>query len=107
MIEPGTHTYVRGQSRANMVDKFSLNQNYPNPFNPQTTISYSLPQASTVVLRVYNVTGQEIATLVHNEKKAAGNHEVSFNASNLPSGVYYYRLQTESFVETKKMVLIK
>jgi endoglucanase len=87
--------------------KFKLMQNYPNPFNPQTTISYFLPRESTVTLRVYNLIGREVATLVENERKAAGNYEVSFGGTNLSSGVYFYRLQTDGFVDTKAMMLIK
>jgi hypothetical protein len=107
LIEPGVHTIVSVEGRTGIVDKFNLRQNYPNPFNPRTTISYSLPRVSTVSLRVYDMMGREVATLAHNEKKAAGDHEVSFDAVNLPSGVYYYRLQTEFFMEIKKMMLIK
>jgi hypothetical protein len=84
-----------------------LDQNYPNPFNPATKISYSLPRVGTVSLKIFDVMGREIAALVHNEKKQAGNYEVSFDAAYLPSGIYFYRLRTEEFVETKKMVLIK
>jgi hypothetical protein len=90
-----------------IADRFSLHQNYPNPFNPQTTIAYSLSRTSAITLRVYDPTGREVATLARNERKAAGKHEVSFDATRLPSGIYFYRLQTESFVETKKMLLIR
>ncbi len=86
---------------------YALYQNYPNPFNPQTTISYSLQQVSTVTLKVYNLMGREIATLVKNEKKAQGNYEITFDASNLSSGVYFFKLQTERFIKTKQMVLVK
>lgn len=88
-------------------NKFVLEQNYPNPFNPQTTISYSLAQAGTVTLKVYDLMGRETATLAHNVEETAGSHEVSFDAAELPSGVYFCRLQTERFVETKRMMLIK
>jgi endoglucanase len=87
--------------------RFKLMQNYPNPFNPQTTITYSLPRESTVTLRVYDLIGREVATLVHNERKAAGSYAVSFDGASLPSGVYFYRLQTDRFVDTKAMMLIK
>ena len=87
--------------------RFSLAQNYPNPFNPRTIISYSLPQASYVTLKVYDTLGREIVTLADNLKKGAGNYEVSFDASNLPSGVYLCRLQADKFVTTRKMMLIK
>jgi len=85
---------------------FSLNQNYPNPFNPATTISYTLSEKSFVVLKVYNVLGKEIATLVNGEKPT-GTYKTNFNASNLPSGIYLYRLKAGKYSETKKMVLIK
>jgi len=85
---------------------FELSQNYPNPFNPTTNIKFSIPQSGLVTLKVYDVAGKEIASLV-NEVKSAGNYIVGFNASNLPSGAYFYRLETNSFTETKKMMLIK
>ena len=85
---------------------FSLEQNFPNPFNPVTKISYALPSAATVDLKVYNVLGQLITTLV-NEESPAGFYEVDFNATNLPSGVYIYRIRAGLFVETKKMLLLK
>ncbi|MBU1116505.1 MAG: T9SS type A sorting domain-containing protein [Bacteroidetes bacterium] len=85
---------------------YSLNQNYPNPFNPSTIIKYSLKNPGKVSLKVFNVLGQEVATLV-NEFKNTGNYEFNFNARNLASGVYVYRLQSGAFVDVKKMVLIK
>lgn len=87
-------------------EDFALFQNYPNPFNPTTKISYALPQNSFVELKVFNLLGQEVATLV-NEQKAVGNYEVNFNASNLPSGVYIYKMKAGEFVQTKKMILLK
>jgi hypothetical protein len=89
-----------------LPNEFKLLQNYPNPFNPSTTISYSIPELSFVTLKVYDVLGSEIATLV-NEEKPIGNYEVVFDASNYSNGIYFYRLQAGSFVETKKMVLMK
>ena len=86
--------------------EFTLDQNFPNPFNPSTTINYSIPNSSFVQLIVYNSIGQEIAILV-NEIIEGGNHSVDFDASNLPSGIYLYKLQAGSFVETKKMILMK
>jgi hypothetical protein len=86
--------------------EFSLEQNYPNPFNPSTNIQYTISSKQNVQLLVYNVLGKEIATLV-NEEKPAGNYEVNFDASKLSSGVYFYQLQAGSFVETKKMILLK
>jgi hypothetical protein len=89
-----------------LVDNINLAQNYPNPFNPTTSISFDLPQAMNVNLSVYNMAGQEVATLV-NGVQSAGQNNVLFNASNLPSGVYLYRLVTAGTVVTKKMTLIK
>jgi uncharacterized delta-60 repeat protein len=85
---------------------FTLAQNYPNPFNPVTTIQFSIPQRSNVTLKVYDILGNEVATLV-NEEKDRGVYSVNFSASGLASGMYLYRLQAGSFIETKKMILIK
>jgi hypothetical protein len=85
---------------------FALKQNYPNPFNPTTTIDFRIADVRFVSLKVYNVLGNEVATLV-NEEKPAGNYTVTFNASSLSSGTYFYKLQTGSFIETKKMILLK
>jgi len=85
---------------------FKLNQNYPNPFNPRTIIKYDVPELRFVTLTVYDVLGSEIATLI-NEEKPEGSYEVKFDGIGLPSGIYFYRLQAGSFVETKKMVLMK
>ncbi|HEX9253429.1 MAG TPA: T9SS type A sorting domain-containing protein, partial [Ignavibacteriaceae bacterium] len=89
-----------------MVSNYALDQNYPNPFNPSTKISYSIKEDGLVTLKVYDVLGKEIATLV-NENKATGNYEVDFNASELPSGVYIYTLQVNGFTSSKKMLLMK
>ena len=85
---------------------YSLYQNYPNPFNPSTKISYSIPQSGFVELKVYDILGREVASLI-NEKQSMGNYEIEFNASNLTSGVYFYRLQSNSFVDTKKLILLR
>ena len=85
---------------------YNLSQNYPNPFNPSTTINYSLPLSGHVSLKIYNSIGQEVASPV-NEFQAAGNYNISFNASNLSSGVYYYKLTSNTYHDTKKMILIK
>jgi hypothetical protein len=87
-------------------DKFDLSQNFPNPFNPSTLIKYQLPKSSQVTLKIYNVLGDEVATLV-NEEKPAGSYEVIFNSAKIASGTYFYKLQAGSFVETKKMILLK
>jgi hypothetical protein len=83
-----------------------LQQNYPNPFNPSTMINYSLPGSSRVILRIYDVLGREVRTLV-DEKQNAGNHSITFQAANLPSGVYFYRLQAGAYSETKKLLLLR
>ena len=97
---------IAQESDISTPNKFSLEQNYPNPFNPSTTIRYSIPSPSSVQLKIYNILGNEIATLV-NEELAAGNYNVEYDASNLPSGIYFYTLTTDGFSETKKMTLVK
>ena len=86
--------------------EFSLSQNFPNPFNPITRLKYSISKSSQVTLKIFNTLGQEIETLF-SEEKPVGSYEVNWNAANFPSGVYFYRLQAGSFVETKKMLLLK
>lgn len=86
--------------------KFDLKQNFPNPFNSSTTIEFNLPGTSHVKLFVVNVIGETIEILIDNEMNS-GNHHISFNAENLPSGVYFYTIQTQNFLETKKMVLLR
>jgi hypothetical protein len=86
------------------LNTFNLSYNYPNPFNPSTKIKYSVPLSSNVELKVFDILGNEIETLV-SEEKPAGTYEVTWHAANLPSGVYFYQLKTGSFMETKKMVL--
>ena len=88
------------------LSSFYLQQNYPNPFNPSTQIKFTIPAESHVTLKVYNLLGNEVATLV-DEQKPQGNYDVKFNASSLSSGIYIYRLQTDYFTITKKMTLIK
>jgi hypothetical protein len=85
---------------------FMLSQNYPNPFNPSTTFKYSIAKQSSVLIKIYDLIGNEIETLV-NEEKPVGTYELTWNASNLPSGVYFYQLRAGDFVETKKMILMK
>ena len=87
-------------------EKFKLNQNYPNPFNPLTTITYSIPERAKVILKIYDVLGNEIITLV-NEEKSIGNYKVEFDGRDLPSGIYFYQLRSDNFVSTKKLLLLK
>ncbi len=94
------------QIEVNAPGQFSLSQNYPNPFNPTTQINYSIPKDGFVSLRVYNTLGQLVADLVNREVKA-GTYKVDFDATKLSSGVYYYRIETNGFVNTKKMTLIR
>jgi hypothetical protein len=112
-----THQYVWDEYSAawqptsisenlNVISEYNLAQNYPNPFNPVTSIKYSVPKASHVSLKVYDLLGREVATLV-DEEKISGSYQVSFNAANLSSGVYFYRLQSNSFDETRKLILLK
>jgi len=90
----------------NLPTQYRLFNNYPNPFNPSTTIIYQIPKQSIVILKIYDVLGREIAVLV-NEEKPIGNYKIIFNANGLSSGIYFYRLVAGSFIETKRMVLLK
>ena len=94
------------QTESSSPVKYSLSQNHPNPFNPVTTISYSLPRSGDVTLIIYNLLGEEIARLVDGFQQA-GEHTTVWNASNVSSGIYFYRLRAGDFTQTKKMVLLK
>jgi hypothetical protein len=85
---------------------YGLSNNFPNPFNPSTKIRYSVPQSSYIIIKIFDILGNEIETLVDGEKNV-GTYEITWFAENLPSGIYFYRHQAGSFVETKKMVLMK
>ncbi len=98
-------TAVEGDANINPAH-FYLDQNYPNPFNPSTAIKYSIPNSEFVTLKVYDVLGKEVATLV-NEEKPAGSYKVEFKTADIPSGVYFYRMQTQNFSVTKKMILLR
>jgi hypothetical protein len=103
----GSFTFSDAISVTNIiVSLFELEQNYPNPFNPSTSIQYTLGSKQFVSLKVYNVVGKEVAALV-NEEKETGYHSIIFNANDFPSGVYYYKISAGSFIQTKKMLLIK
>jgi photosystem II stability/assembly factor-like uncharacterized protein len=99
-------TFVEEELVGTKPNSISLLQNYPNPFNPSTSFTYSIPNEVNVIIKVFDITGNEIETLV-DEEKPAGTYEVTWNAENLPSGVYCYQLRAGSFIETKKMLLLK
>ncbi len=94
------------ESQQSVPTQFTLYQNYPNPFNPTTVISYQLPVSSNVSIKVYDLLGREVAVLV-DEYKSAGRYKVEFNAFSLASGVYYYQLKSGSFINSKKMILMR
>ena len=107
MIEGGNnYVSVDDETSSKITHSFELSQNYPNPFNPSTLIRYQLPAGDLVVLKVCDVLGREIETLV-NERQNAGNHSVQFNASNLPSGLYFYKMEAGTYRDTKKLLLLK
>ncbi len=89
-----------------IVSSYSLSQNYPNPFNPVTTIKFTIPKAGLITIKVYDVLGRMVKELV-NEVREAGNHSVLFDGSVFASGIYFYRIETTGFVDTKRMVLVK
>jgi hypothetical protein len=95
------------ENTAELPKNYSLSQNYPNPFNPSTKINYSIPVAGNVTLKIYDILGREIRTLISNELKAAGEYTINFDASDLPSGIYFYRLQSDDFAQVNKMILLK
>jgi hypothetical protein len=100
-------THISSHENSKIPEDFSLSQNYPNPFNPKTTIRYQLPAFSRQVdLSIFNMRGQKIATLVSGEQ-SAGTYTIDWNARGFPSGIYFYKLQTDSFTEQKKMILLR
>ena len=101
IIVPGFPTAVKVEDLGNSPHRFALNQNYPNPFNPSTKIKYSIPYSTRLTIKVFNVLGQEVETLA-NELKSAGTYELTWNAANLPSGIYFYRLETGQFSQFKR-----
>jgi photosystem II stability/assembly factor-like uncharacterized protein len=94
------------ETEHNYSVRYTLSQNYPNPFNPTTKINYSVPQFGLVTIKVYDLLGEEVATII-NEEKNRGNYEIDFNGIGLPSGIYFYKLTAGNFSETKKLVLMK
>ena len=89
-----------------IANSFMLYQNYPNPFNPVTTIKFQIPENTFTSLKIYDVAGKEISTIV-NENLSRGEYEYLWNANSFPSGIYFYRLETESYTQTRKMILVK
>jgi photosystem II stability/assembly factor-like uncharacterized protein len=102
----GSGGLVSVDYQSNAIDNFYLYQNYPNPFNPETKLAFQIAQFGFVSLKVYDILGNEIATLL-NEEKSVGIYEIEFNAASLPSGIYFYQLKTDSFIQTRKMVYLK
>jgi hypothetical protein len=102
----GGVSFIEEEQIDEIPTEFLISQNYPNPFNPSTKLSYSITQSSLVTLKVFDVLGSESETLV-NEEKTVGNYELNWNAANLPSGVYFYRLQAGEYTSVKKMILLK
>jgi hypothetical protein len=95
-----------GETQTEILANFEISQNYPNPFNPVTKIQYLIPEQSNVAFKVYDILGNEVATLV-NEEKLAGTYEITLYADGLSSGVYFYQLKAGDFIQTKKMILLK
>jgi hypothetical protein len=106
LYNTGNVSGIREETIQLIPENFSLSQNYPNPFNPTTTIEYTIPQAGLVTIKIYDILGREVTTLV-NEEKDRGVYTINFDASQFASGLYFYRLQAGSFIETKKMILLK
>jgi hypothetical protein len=99
-------TSIEIENVENPVNSYTLNQNYPNPFNPSTTIGFSLPKETQLKINLYNMLGEFVETLADGNYEA-GYHNVTFNASTLPSGAYIYRIESDAFVQVKKMILMK
>ena len=100
------YTFSDVEFISNSLSNFWLSNAYPNPFNSTTVINYTIPFTGNVAIKVYDVLGNEVTTLV-NEEKSAGEYQIDFNANNLSSGVYIYKIQTDGFVSSKKMILLK
>ncbi len=106
LIQYSAVTSVHEENASNTPNRFSLSQNYPNPFNPTTTINYKLPMSGAVTLKIYDALGREVATLV-NEQQTVGSYSATFDASKLPSGVYFYRIRAGDYSNAKKLILLK
>ena len=97
---------MRADDDHQLIRSHSLDPAYPNPFNPTTTIEFSIPQSEFVTVKVYNIVGNEITTLI-NEELSTGNHSIQWDGSHQPSGVYFVKIESNGFVQTRKMVLLK
>lgn len=106
LIATEQSTGIPGDEYAGTPNEFSLKDNYPNPFNAVTTIGYDLPATSHVTIDIFDVLGQKVETIVDAEQQA-GYHQISWNANNLPTGIYFYRIQADDFKATKRMLLLK
>jgi len=104
--DSGTRRLISSPADELLPTEFRLEQNYPNPFNPSTTIQFAVPKASQVTVKIYDVLGRRVATLV-DEKYQPGTYKVTFEAGDLASGVYIYRIQAEGFAQTRKLMLLK
>jgi hypothetical protein len=105
-VNGGIITDVEEKKIRGIIEDFSISQNYPNPFNPSTTVRYNIPEKSFVTIKIYDILGKEVATLI-NEEKPIGNYTVKFDGSGLTSGIYFYQIKAGNYVETKKMILLK
>jgi glycosidase len=94
-------------NESGIITNYKLEQNFPNPFNPSTTIEYQIPKAGLITLKIFDILGREVETLVNNEYKSSGDYKVVFSASNLASGIYFYQLKADEFTSAKKMILLK
>ncbi|HMD13731.1 MAG TPA: T9SS type A sorting domain-containing protein, partial [Bacteroidota bacterium] len=106
IVNPSSTILLKLLGTPAIPSAFALQQNYPNPFNPSTKFSFSVPKTSQVSIKIYDVLGREVVTLL-NEKKDPGEYTLTWTAASIPSGVYFYRMSAGNFVQTKKMVLLK
>ncbi|HRP92987.1 MAG TPA: T9SS type A sorting domain-containing protein [Ignavibacteriaceae bacterium] len=105
-FDGSSKTYTQVEVNFGVAKEYSLAQNYPNPFNPSTEINFSLEKSGNTILKVYNILGSEVATLLDGFMEA-GKHSVKFNAKDLTSGVYFYTIKADNFTSTKKMILMR
>lgn len=107
MITINSGTSVSNEPLVDLPSKVELQQNYPNPINPSTSIAFGIPETGKVTLEVFDLLGRKVATLLNGERKPAGRYTINFDARNLSSGMYIYRLQARNSIITKKLTLIK